>query len=222
MEKFSRPYLMGQKKTAAENQTSVTSRVNVRIDNFLHACKQAAALDPGKIYGHKTTTEQIWGLESFGSNAYKSNRQEICYSVGDFDALRCFAHRISDAKVLFILRDGRTCVRSKVNRTGQTIEEATRRWKYSVRALNVLRETCPRFHLLKFEDLIANPVKELEEVSRFLGVEFDPAMLEGTKNEKIPKEYQRNGFDPSVIHIGDFDAKALAEMREELSALGYL
>jgi hypothetical protein len=76
--------------------------------------------------------------------------------------------------------------------------------------------------LLKFEDLIANPVKELEEVSRFLGVEFDPAMLEGTKNEKIPKEYQRNGFDPSVIHIGDFDAKALAEMREELSALGYL
>jgi hypothetical protein len=222
MEQFSIPYLMGRKLTDAEHQISVASRINARIDNFLHACKQAAALSPDKIYGHKTTTEQIWGLESFGTNAYKSDRHEIHYSVRDFDALRCFAQRIADAKILFILRDGRTCVRSKMNRTGQTVEEATRRWKYSVRALNVLRYTCPRFHLLKFEDLIAYPEKELGEVCQFLGAEFDPAMLEGTKNPKIREEYRRSGFDSSVTSIVDSDVETLAEMREELIAFGYL
>jgi len=221
-EEYSLGYLMGRIQTDAERLARPADRIPARVQNFLNACEARALEAPELVWGHKATTEQIKGLESVGEQSHQPDRAEIDYSVSAFDALHCFAAAISDAKVLFILRDGRTCVRSKVKRTGQSFEEAIKRWKYSLRVLEALRAACADFLLLRFEDLVLRPEPNLEQICAFLRIGYDPVMLGGTNNPRMRDDYRRSGFDQKPTRVDELEPKYLALMRDDLVALGYL
>ena len=48
-----------------------------------------------------------------------------------------------------------------MRRTGQPLETAIERWKFSIRVLGRLRQTAQHLHILKMEDLILEPEREL-------------------------------------------------------------
>jgi hypothetical protein len=109
-EQFSEGYLMG-----AALATSGPAIFDDRVRAFLDSCRDEARRYPGRIYGNKITTEQLFGLEDH-------NTANPDAKIDVFD--RFFNHFMKGRKIVFVLRDGRTCVRSKVARTGQSVELA--------------------------------------------------------------------------------------------------
>jgi hypothetical protein len=92
------PYLLGHRMTAEHDS------VDARLQAFTTACLDDAAASPSPRWGNKVTTEQIAALGEVGSDA---------------DVAAAFLDRLA-VPAVFVLGDGRTCMRSKVNRTGQS------------------------------------------------------------------------------------------------------
>lgn len=85
-----------------------------------------------------------------------------------------------EARYIHILRDGRDVAHSamKMGWYGNAWA-ATERWVRAIHCYDRLLEAVPTERILevRFEDLVADPKGELERVCRFMGVDFDPAML---------------------------------------------
>lgn len=180
-----------------------------RVGAFKKACLAEAARHADKMWGNKITTEQLSALASGSPSA-------------DFDVLSYFFNEaFAGTKVVFILRDGRTCVRSKVERTGQSYETACMRWNYSVQVYRYLSADPGRHLLTKFEDLLMDAPGVLRRITDFLGVPFEEGMLSGTDNPKLLPEYRNTGFDLEKMHLG-----AVADwhglIQENLRYCGYL
>ncbi len=139
--------LLGQVPTSAEN-------VATRLAAFRSGCELLAASSE-KIWGNKVTTEQIGALTG---------------KPFDGAAIDLFYNYHRDLKHIFILRDGRTCVRSKVARTGQSIETACARWLYSTKIFHYFESGRVNGTTVKFEDLLVDPVAELKRICNFLGI----------------------------------------------------
>lgn len=170
-----------------------------RIARYLEACDGAAREAAPLLWGHKSPTEHVLPL-------------------GEDGALQ-FLEATKNIPCVFMLRDGRTCVVSKMRRKGLPLEKAIALWKYSVWYLERLRETgCPLL-VVKYEDLVADPVKELRRVSGFLGIEYDERMLAGTTSEKMQPAYRRAGFDPPA-EVGP-SQEWFASLQPELIVCGY-
>ncbi|MBD3370723.1 hypothetical protein GF402_10200 [Candidatus Fermentibacteria bacterium] len=77
------------------------------------------------------------------------------------------------------------------------------RWKrYNLEVLRYSREYPDRFLLLRFEDLLSDPESCLEKLCSFLGVEFDPVMLDFHAMARDVPEWEWHGnlsrpLDPS-------------------------
>jgi hypothetical protein len=140
----------------------------------------------------------------------------------DRQAIDRFFAEMGDLKRVFILRDGRTCVRSKMQRVGLSVEEACRRWQFSVRVFEAVRSDLASGIAVRYEDLVLNPVDTLGPVCRFLGVSFGHCMLEGTNNEKMRVEYRQESFDRSKLALDDIPAGTFELIEPDLRACGYL
>lgn len=184
-----------------------------RTNAFREACINESKKFPGKLWGNKITTEQICGLEDHNL----VNPDQKVDIINFF-----FRNSMPDIKIVFILRDGRTCVRSKVNRTGQSIELACLRWKFSVQVYRYLKEFHNNNITIKFEDLLNNPRFILEDICNFLGVPFEEKMLVGTKNEKMLPEYQSDTFKQSKIGLENIPEKYYFMIQDDLRYCGYL
>jgi hypothetical protein len=195
-------------KNAAHDDLPLPDRTIRRVDDFLAACYGAARSSPAKLWGHKSTTEQIFGLN------FPERLEER------FDPEAYFIEAVRDSPIIFIIRDGRTCVRSKVRRTGQSVETAIRGWKYSVALLSAFRARHGKVLQVRMEDLVTHPADALRSICAFLGLEYTDAMLVGTKSLKMRSDYRQPGFDLSVIEVGEPQAWQ-AELEPELSTLGY-
>lgn len=217
-EEFSINFLMGRVPTNAETVHDPTLRANARIANFIGACEARAAAFPEKLWGHKTTTEQIGALGSSVGNDVGPER-----SLGnDTDALDLFVENLAHIRTIFILRDGRACVRSKVKRTGQPIEVAVRRWKYSVRVMNAFKARAADLLVVKFEELITHPEATMRGVLAFLGVNYTAEVLEGTASIKMLPEYRLKIFDRTKLELEDHaNQEWVDDIRPELIANGY-
>jgi len=188
-EKFSIECLMGQKIRSQGHQI-----FHERVKKFLILCREEASHFPDKIWGNKITTEQLYGLEDH-NNA--NPEQKI-------DILDCFFNKyLSDIKVVFILRDGRACVMSKVSRTGISLQSACERWNFSVQVYKFLKEHHNHSICIKFEDLLRHPIDILKSLCSFLDISYEEQMLRGTNNQKIIPEYRHAGFDLSKLKIPD-------------------
>lgn len=88
-----------------------------------------------------------------------------------------------DAKFIHIIRDGCDVVSSYVT-SGiyQSFEEAAKRWKMSVMLAEKFRKKHPETMLaIRYEDLVTEPKCTLQNICRFIGVEFEAQMLEERK-----------------------------------------
>ena len=187
-------------------------KLHQRAKAFLDGCQLEAAGFPGKIWGNKITTEQIAELSDGRENP-----------AAQWEALDMFFnHYLLGVKVVYILRDGRTCVRSKVQRTGQSLKEACMRWNYSVEVYKFLKQHHRNHVMIRYEDLLKEPEDTLRSICSFLGVDFQPAMLQGTASQKIPSEYRRRGLDLRKMEFEDVPSECIERIRGGLSYCGYL
>lgn len=184
-----------------------------RVTAFLDACEKNAARFPGKIYGNKITTEQLEGLKDH-------NIENPGAQVDVLDLF--FNHYLKHVKVVFIQRDGRTCVRSKLTRTSQTLEVACARWNFSVEVSKFLRSRHRNNICLKYEDLLVAPEKTLGPVCEFIGVNYDPQMLSGTMSDKVPKEYRLTQLDRGKLAMEGVPENCFARISEGLRYCGYI
>lgn len=183
-----------------------------RIRAFQQACIGEAKNHPGKMWGNKITTEQIAGLEDY-NGLFPFAKKPV------FEAF--FGHMATD--VIFILRDGRNCVASKVKRTGQPWELAVHRWRYAVRTYEYLQAHYPRTLLVRFEDLVMSPEKELARITEFLGINYCDTMLQGTQNQNMLADYQRKGFDKAAVaDVLNIPLPFIEMMKEDLQICGYV
>lgn len=207
-EAFAIGILMGE---TYQTKDSVNLAQN-RSAAFIQACQDDAARFPDKYWGNKITTEQLYGLEDH-------NRFNPSAPLAIFDYF--FNQALKDIKVLFILRDGRTCVRSKMARTGQTLEAACERWRYSVALYRFLQTRHTNNLCIKYEDLLRQPEYTLKKVCDFLCLPFRESMLGGTDNAKMPADYRYGYFDTNKLHLDDIPPGCGELIRTELEYCNY-
>jgi len=207
-ELFAQGYLMGAARDARG-----PDMLDVRAQSFVSACIAEAKRFPGQLWGNKITTEQIYGLEDH-------NRANSDHQIDVLD--RFFNGFLSAIKVVFILRDGRACIESKVARTGQTMELACARWRYSVRVLRFLQVRHANNCCVRFEELLERPESVLTEICTFLGVPYEQRMLGGVGNPKILPEYRQGTLDRSRAVAGLIPDDYLNQIRGDLAYCGYL
>jgi hypothetical protein len=208
-ELFSQEYLMG--KAIASPRDDI---FNHRVQQFLHACNEKAEFFPDKYWGNKITTEQLYALEEHneGNPSFRIDILDNFFNV-------C----LSGVKVVFILRDGRTCVRSKMARTGQSLELACQRWRYSVSVFRFLQTRSPETTLcVRYENLIMDSHSEIHRICDFLGVEYEKGMLNGTGNTKMLQEYRQNEIDKSKLTLQEIPDGCVELIYSDLISSGYI
>lgn len=205
-ERFSAAYLMGT-GLPLDFTTTPATLAQDRAQLFRSACCAEAARHPQKLWGDKITTEHLGALrEQPGINT-----------------LDLFFNRVMpDIKIIFILRDGRTCVRSKVTRTGQEVGTAIERWRYSVEVWRWLGGLKHRVHRLRYEDLVTHPTPVLEAVCTFLHIPFESDILQGTNSDKMRPEYRAHGMRYDGLSVGPELNAIAAQLEPELRECGYL
>ncbi len=175
-----------------------------RMRRYREHCERSAQGSAGRAWGNKVTTEQIHALGPDGGG----------------EAIELFFEGLADTPTIFVLRDGRACVESKVRRAGVSYEEAARRWRFSVEAFRYLR---PRGSLVVgFEQLLDDPRRTLGAVCEFLGIPFSERMHEGTSSAKLVPEYRREGIDPSRAAPPRLPAEIYDSIAADLRTCGYV
>lgn len=183
-----------------------------RMRTYLASCRREAERHPACYWANKITTEQLRWLDVREPAPEQTNAMLRMF----------FIEKLSGTPVIFILRDGRSCVWSKVRRTGMDWLEASRRWIYSVTCYRFFAEMHPRALCVRFEDLLRDPEKELDQVCCFLGMDYDHAMLQGTQCKKMRPEYRRKEVDPSKAEIADLPKAVEAMLTPYLLELNYV
>lgn len=86
-----------------------------------------------------------------------------------------------DAQFIQLVRDGRDCVASlkKMPWWRRDIYQSVVEWNLAVdnARRSARRLSADRFHQIRYEDLVADPERELKALCAFLGEEYDPAMI---------------------------------------------
>lgn len=87
-----------------------------------------------------------------------------------------------NAPILHLLRDGRAVVASRMEAFGETLEQASNRWLWSLKEIEKLKKqkNIP-FLEIRYEDLVAAPEQILKEVCTFAKLEYNPEMLSNKK-----------------------------------------
>ncbi|AGL14254.1 sulfotransferase [Actinoplanes sp. N902-109] len=107
------------------------------------------------------------------------------------------ARSFPDAKFIYLLRHPAAILDSwQRARTTQTGDEAVRSVTKYLTALREARNHLPG-HTVRYEDLTADPVAEARKLCAFLGVAFEPAMV----------EYGKADHGPLVAGLGDWQEK---------------
>lgn len=201
-------YLMGKDLFEPDHEL-----VKERVSAYIECCNKKALVRPSILWGNKITTEQIYGLE----NPNLENSNDPVNILDEF-----FNEALARTKVIFILRDGRTCINSKVKRTGQSIELASQRWRYSVECYKFFQTRHSHNICIRFEDLLSQPREILTQLCNFLDVSFEEEMMKGTANEKMLMEYRSTGIDISKMNAVELPEAIMNNIAEDMKYCGYL
>lgn len=210
-EMFAVPELIGEGTFPVPGLEPLT-RFQLRTRRFYQLMLEESRKHLPQWWGNKITTEQIAGV--FCDNYKDVNHQDLM--IDHF-----FRSVVGESKIVFILRDGRTCVRSKIARTNQPLEVACDRWKFSVRIWDYLRRKHTRNVLLRFEELLVNPDVTLARVCSFLEMPFESGMAKGVNHPSMLPEYRRDSIDASRTSLDNVPAGCLERIIEELTLCGY-
>ncbi len=206
LEKHAVAILMGQ-DAAPAHETQ-----DQRLARFVQACTASAADFPHQYWGNKITTEQLAAVAACPTASDQGEQSLLA---------RFFLNHLRDVKILFILRDGRTCVRSKMARANLSAEQAIARWHYSVEVCQFAQATHPRCLVVKYEDLVARPHPLLQQTCEFLEIDYEQGMLAGTANRKMLADYQQTGLNANPLSLEGIPPDWHTRMADALRAAGY-
>jgi hypothetical protein len=144
-----------------------------------------------------------------------------------------YAARPTRTFAIVLRRDYRAVVHSKMKR-GARIDVAARGWCRKMRQIDVLTRDLPdeRVHHLSYEELCADPRRELSRVCSFLGVDFHPGMLERPSGDVhhiggSPSKFDaaRTRIELDHAYVGRFSDEELERLKAlvggEASRWGY-
>ena len=126
--------------------------------------------------------------------------------IDELDAL------FPDAQFIHVIRDGRACVAS-LKRTpwfGHEPIPCMATWMMAIDCSRAsgARLGPDRFAELRYEDLVADPEKEIRRICEFLGEQFDPAMCEPEKiaDRVNPAHYKQREQISQGIYTASLEA----------------
>jgi hypothetical protein len=195
-----------QKHLVFSAQGPDEQELNRRLKSFIKDCEKDAKQSPFPSWGNKITTEQLGFLEALVPPP--KAREQV------------YAKLLQGKKIIFITRDGRTCIQSKMRRTHCDLNTAVNYWKHSVNYLAFLRSQADaQLITLKFEDLLLQPEIELTKVCQFLGLNYHPQMLTGTASNRIHSDYRQGEINREKVVL---NSEALAIGQHIIEELNYL
>lgn len=166
--------------------------------------------------------------ERFGKPRWGDKRPAY---VNNLDVIR---RLFPDAQIIHIVRDGRDCVASlqEMPWHRQGIYHSIAAWAQAVDNARLARRRLPAdtFYELRYEDLVADPERELAALCHFLGEEYDPAMVRPADVAPIVPDYKTWHERPvDGSRVGDWRNRlteteaALCEvlLADRLSEYGY-
>jgi hypothetical protein len=116
--------------------------------------------------------------------------------------INLLAGLFGDARFIHVVRDGRNVALSYADMPfgPKTVARAADRWQTRVRAgINAGRALPPaRYTELFYERLVADPEQELEKLCSFIGVSFQPMMLEYGSLSKNEVQSRAERYNPHV------------------------
>ena len=162
----------------------------------------AALIDTQNLADYQTIQELIQ------QSIYKKIAEEETIIWGDkspnaqhyIKDLKLF---IPEAKFLHIIRDGRANAYSMSKRSYQNLRLSAQHWVdgniFGLVNQDILG--MDNYKILRYEDLLTNPEKELKEVCDFLEIPFNKKMLDLSNNTlQEEKQYVKSYFDTSKIN----------------------
>ncbi len=173
---------------------------------FIKACEADARRTKSR-FGNKLTTEQLGFVEDFGRNP--TLREQLRKRL------------LQGRKIVFISRDGRNCIHSKMERTGADYQTALFYWRHSVQFLRFMEASQLDLYRLKYEDLLAQPEASLKGVCDYLGIDYQAQMWEGSNSNRISVQYRQPGLDTAKAQLIEDHRIKVEDIREELEYLGY-
>ena len=99
----------------------------------------------------------------------------------------------TSCKYIHIVRDYRDQFTSVRNARIEipNISVSTKRWVFSLKSMSEFkRQSTGNFHTLRYEDLVSKPEEEINKICGFLGVGYEPEMLQFSRNkDKLTEAY---------------------------------
>jgi len=129
-------------------------------------------------------------------------------------ALGLYQQNPDQVRVILLTRDGRGVLYSNIKRNRSRSESVAGWVTQHTRALPLFRRHIRPDHLLfvKYEAVTANPVQEMTGICRFLGVSFEPAMLDFTAKVHHSTDGNNMRFQRSArIHVDNQWMERLSE-----------
>lgn len=193
--------------------TSVTgSSFQQKAKRYRDACIKDATASTKELWGNKITTEQLYALVTSDSRDSKI----LDKNLGSF-----FEQYLKGVKLVFILRDGRSCILSKQKCDGHPLSVGAEKWMFSVYVYKFLMGRMQSFHTLHFEKLLASPSTELIKVCDFLNISFDEAMLSDTQNDEMHPRYQSTAIHTEPMEIPTLPKSIVDLIRGDLCEAGH-
>lgn len=192
---------------------SVATLLDERLAYFRSVCDEDRARHLGLIWGNKVTTEQILGLEEHNYLNYAFE-----------DVVAHFVQAMAEYRLIFIIRDGRSCVASKMRRAGRPMMRAALLWCYSVRVLERLERLGALRATIRYEDLVARPGEVLKDLCGVLEIDFHQGMLAQTDSETLLMAEYRHGrfLAEKATEIPCLPDAVLNVIAPDLDRLGYI
>jgi hypothetical protein len=151
----------------------------------------AAEVDLSRCHDLASTIDEVYRVYArhFGKDIWGDKTPAYVTDIHVLNAL------FPDARFVHLIRDGRDVALSIIKQPWGPSDflSAVRTWAETVRwARKMLRMLPDDRHIeLRFEDLVSDPQTQLERLTHFFGVDFEPGML---------TEYTRNAPEK----VGDF------------------
>jgi hypothetical protein len=163
-------------KDGSDKTNDREERTKARLDRFQASCWNEASRYDTVRWGCLTLCEQIGRLldpPNTGSPAMdKENRPE-----GPFNPIDYFAGRFVREPIIYVLRDGRSCIPAKVKAEKVPLPIAVARWRFSIYMLTRFALFAENLWIVRVEDLVENPDEEVRNICDFLGIEIEDSVL---------------------------------------------
>ena len=184
-----------------------------RLHLYRHSICRLSEQVSQPYFINKITTEQLAGLlDSNYSHDSQRNKSRLSIST---------RYLFQSQKLILLMRDGRTCIPSKIKRGNHSLLSSTLRWRQSAHIIKYLHNSSLPTFLLTYEALVSNTTHCLQDLCDFIGVQYSPDMLEGSTNSKMHPRYHSPVI--SLPSLPDpLPSSVISDISPELELFGYL